>query len=160
MDFYEDYLTLYEVLKSDCSLLERKQLAFQVVEIYETLLKDGILYSDWHSKNLLFKNNLKYLDIDSAMLRFNYFNVEDSIFYLLWLCFSILNAIDIDIEYDLEKTGISKYDLFNLLFQSKVSEYFSLSLDFIKKEVENYTPSLVEYRQELILKKIKEKKGC
>ncbi len=133
-------------------------MAFQVVEIYETLLKDGILYSDWHSKNLLFKNDLKLLDLDSAMLRFNYFNVGDSIFYLLWLCFSILNAIDID--YDLEKMGISKYDLFNLLFQSKVSEYFLLSLDFIKKEIENYTPSLVEYRKELLIKKIKEKKCC
>ena len=51
-------------------------------------------------------------------------------------------------------------NLFNLLFQSKVSEYFLLSLDFIKKEIENYTPSLVEYRKELLIKKIKEKKCC
>lgn len=155
MEFYEDYPTLYEVLKSDCSLLDRKKLALQIVQMYEILLQNKILYSDWHSKNLLYKTDLKLLDIDSARLKSDSYSTKLSRKHLLLLVFSLLNAIDID--YDLENRGISKADWFDLLLKPKNEGYFPISLDFIKKEIERYTPSLVEYRKELILKKIKEK---
>lgn len=154
MEFYEEYATLNEVLKQDIPLSERKAISLELVKLYEKLLSLKIVYFDWHSKNLLFKDCLKLLDIDSGKLTTNVTYDAKSRRFLLMLCLSILHGIDFDFDSDL-----NNYDRDSLLEilvdkeEIELSQTIPLDFDFIKKEINGYTQEMVCYKRELMINK-------
>lgn len=153
MKFLDDYVTLYELLKSDISLEERKKIALELVKIYEKLLNLKVVYFDWHSKNLMFKNSLKLLDADSAIMTNNVQYDINSRRNLLRLCLSVLNGIDID--FDLELDEREKDELLDKVVEDEemfLSRMMPLSFEFLKKEINSYTLNKVDYTRELIMK--------
>ena len=151
MNLLDDYVTLYEVLNSDISLLERKKIALEMIKIYEKLLDLKVVYFDWHSKNLMFRNDLKLLDIDSAI---NTKSVHYDIIArrsLFSLCLEVLIGVDIDFDY----TSLEIDEMLEKISNSEdisLSKIIPLSIDYMKKEIDSYTVDKVDYVKELIIK--------
>lgn len=157
MEFYQDYTTLYEVLKQDISLQDRKAICLELIKIYEKLLQFHIVYYDWHSKNLLFKDGLKLLDIDSGK------NTQDGTYdaksrrYLFMLCLSILIGKDLDFDFDFSNS--ERTELLEKLVnkeEAALSQFIPLDFQFMKQEIESYTSTMIDCKKELVLKH----RGC
>lgn len=153
--FYEEYPTLYEVLKSDISLEERKQIDLELIRIYEEFLSYHLVYYDWHSKNGLYKENLKLLDIDSSQMttaiQFD-LKARQNLFHL---CIEILLGEDFDYDWNLESRKIK--DIVDELINKEemfLSEMAPLSFSFMKKIIQNYTYLKVEEQKEWLRKRI------
>jgi len=151
MNLLDDYITLYDVLNSDIGLVERKKIALEMLKIYEKLLELKVVYFDWHSKNLMYKNDLKLLDIDSAV-------ITKSLQYdiiarrsLFSLCLEILIGVDIDFDY----TSLEVDELLEKISDNEevsLSKIIPLSFEFMKSEINSYTSDKVDYAKELIIK--------
>lgn len=156
MPFYEEYPTLYEVLKSNISLAERKQIALELIWTSQNFFAYKIVYYDWHSKNALYKDNLKLLDVDSGQITTAVQIDAKARRNLFHLCIEILLAEDFDYDWNLEERAIEEFinELINKeeLFLSRT---IPLSFDFMKKEIKKYTNTMVECQKERILQKWK-----
>lgn len=153
MKLYDDYEELYTFLKSNASLNDRKKIALEIVKIYENMLKLKIVYFDWHSKNLMIKNDLKLLDIDSAKRNANVVYDALSRRNMLNLCISLILGVDLDFDYDISER--SKNELFEKIVGEEkmaLSRIEPLSLDFIREEINSYTINKVDCEKEMILK--------
>lgn len=156
MPFYEEYITLYKVLKSDITLAERKQIALELMRIYQTFLSYKIVYYDWHSKNVLYKEILKLLDVDSGKMTMALQYDAKARRNLFHLCFELLLAEDFDYDWTLDKRIIT--DLEDELIGKEemlLSKTIPLCFSFMEKEIKSYTKTKVECQKERILRKWK-----
>lgn len=154
MKLYKGYEELYHFIKSNASIEERKKLALELVKIYEIMYNLKIIYFDWHSKNLMFKNDLKLLDIDSAKRSNNVYYDAVSRRNLLNLCLSVIIGIDLDFDYD--RSAGEKLDILNKIIaeneELEFSKIMPLAFDNIKSEIMSYTQTKVDCKREIILK--------
>lgn len=151
MEFYQEHTTLYEILKQDISLQERKTIALALIQLYEKMFQLHIIYYDWHSKNLLFHDDFKLLDVDSGKI------TQDTIYdakarrYLLMLCLSVLLGKDFDFDYH-----FSCVEVFEKLVdkeEAALSQFIPMDFDFMRQEITDYTSEKVCYKRELIMQK-------
>lgn len=144
MEFYKNYNTLYDVLKSNISLKERCDIALELVNIYEKLINNKIVYYDFHSKNILLNKDIKLLDVDSS-----YYKVDKNYDIqarrnLLLLIITILTGVDFNFDYE----ELDKTQVLNTIIGNN-----DLTLDFIRKNVAYLAYDLINYQNELILSK-------
>ncbi len=153
MEFYEQYNTLYHLLNSSISLQERKQIAKELIQLYKQLLDLKIIYFDWHSKNVLYHDILKLLDIDSGKMTCS--SRYDAIARrnLFCLCLSLL--IGIDLDFDLRLGEYSQKSLLYELFSNEevaLCETMPLDLAYMEQTIDTFTSTMVDCQKELILK--------
>lgn len=156
MEFYQDYISLYELLKQDISLQERKAICLELIKIYEKLLQFHIVYFDWHSKNLLFQDNLKLLDIDSGKITRDSSYDAKSRRYLFMLCLSVLIGKDFDFDFDFDFSNSERSELLEQLVNKEevtLSQFIPLDFSFMKQEIESYTSTMIDCKKELVLKR-------
>lgn len=153
MQYYEESITLYDFLSSNADLNTRKNVALQLVKLYEKLLENKIYFYDWHSKNFLLENDIKFLDFDSCETNKTLSLDRKYRRYLLELCLSIL--IGVDLDFDLDFYGEENIKLFRNLINNEdknLMREIPLSFDFIKNEINSYTNEKVCHKCELILR--------
>ncbi len=154
MQFYEDYKTLYDVLKSNISLKERKKICLSLIQIYKELLSYKIVYFDWHSKNCVYGHDIKLLDIDSGDLTTSCSYDALARRNLFMLCLEILHGMDFDFDFDFSEEDI--VGLIDTLVPKEeviLSKSIPLDFNFLEKEIKSYTKTKVEYQRAIILKK-------
>lgn len=154
MKFYENYMTLYDVLKSNVSLKERKSICFTLIQLYQRLQFYKIVYFDWHSKNCVYNQDIKLLDIDSGKITTSCSYDALARRNLFILCLEILQGIDFDFDLCLVEEELE--ELICILVPEEeviLSKDIPLNFDFIEKEIRNYTQIKADYQREIILKK-------
>lgn len=103
--FYENYDELSQVIHSTMPLEERRQLSIKLVELNELLLNIEVVFIDWHSKNFMYKDQLKFVDFDSGKL-FSKINpkllpiyIDASRITVLELCLSLVIGFDFEFDF-------------------------------------------------------------
>ena len=112
------------------------------------------MYYDWHFKNVLYKEDLKILDVDSGQMTTELQYDAKARRNLFHLCIELLLAEDFDYDWSLDERTIT--DLENEFIGKEemlLSKTIPLCFSFMEKEIRLYTKTKVECQKKRILRK-------
>ncbi len=153
MTLLEGYITINKLLKSDIDLKLRKSICLEILKISEKLESWKLLYFDWHSNNLMYKDDLQLLDIDSAIYTKSTRNIALARRYLLELCISIIIGLDFDFDFDSRYFVIENRIVEKTINEEEIFLSFEIPLDYeyMKRKINENTPMMVDYIKEIVL---------
>ncbi len=137
MIYYDEYKLLSRCL-GKINLVNKKIYCHQLIETYKNIKeKLGVLYYDFHSNNIMIKNNdLILLDIDSC-IDYNIVNEKLSMEYLLQMVLQIIFDCSLDgIGYGFLSKEKRK-QINDILFHNEIFNFEKQNINEIDESIED-----------------------